>query len=123
MAGQTLRIRNSDPTNHNIHFLPKVNPEKNFSQPKQGMESDMTLQVEAPFKVKCDVHPWMGAHIGVFDHPFFATTAEEGTFELKNLPPGKYTIEAWHEQWGSQTATVEVKSGETKEQDFTFEPK
>jgi plastocyanin len=123
MAGQPLKVRNDDDTNHNIHFLPKVNQEQNFSQPKKGLEKDITLQAEAPFKVKCDVHPWMGAYIGVFEHPFFSTTNEEGVFELKGLPDGKYTIEAWHAQFGSQTATVEVKSGETKELDFTYEPK
>lgn len=123
MAGQPLKVRNSDATNHNIHFLPKKNEEANFSQPKQGMEKDITLTAEAPFKVKCDVHPWMGAYIGVFEHPFFATTAEDGTFELKGLPPGKYVVEAWHGEFGAQTATVEIASGETKSQDFTYEPK
>lgn len=123
MAGQPLRVHNGDNTNHNIHFLPKVNQEMNFSQPKQGMEKDITLQVEEAFKVKCDVHPWMGCYIQVFDHPFFAVTDKEGTFELKGLPPGKYVVEAWHEEFGTQTATVEVASGDTKEADFTFEPK
>ena len=122
MAGQPLKIRNDDDTNHNIHFLPKVNQEMNFTQPKKGMEKDVTLTKEAPFKVKCDVHPWMGCYIGVFEHPFFSVTGKDGTFELKGLPPGKYVVEAWHEKFGSQTMTVEVASGDTKEADFTFEP-
>lgn len=121
--GQPLKVRNGDDTNHNIHFQPKVNQEHNFSQPKKDMEKDLELVTEAPFHVKCDVHPWMGAWVAVYEHPFFSVTGKEGTFELKNLPPGKYVIEAWHEKFGTQTATVEVKSGETKEQDFTFEPK
>lgn len=123
MAGQPLLIRNSDDTNHNIHFLPKKNEELNFTQPKKGMEKEVQLQPEAePFKIKCDVHPWMGAYAAVFTHPFFAVTGKDGTFELKGLPPGKYVIEAWHEKFGSQTATVEVGSGETKELDFTYKP-
>jgi plastocyanin len=123
MEGQALKIRNSDDTNHNIHLLPKMNQETNFSQPKQGMEQDVKLVKEEVFKAKCDVHPWMGCYIRVFDHPFFAVTGEEGTFEIKGLPPGKYTIEAWHETFGTQTMSVDLKSGETKEQDFTYEPK
>ena len=123
MEGQALKVRNDDNTNHNIHFLPKVNQEMNFSQPKQGMEKDVTLQVEEAFKVKCDVHPWMGCYIQVFNHPFFAVTDKDGTFELKGLPAGKYVVEAWHEEFGTQTATIEVASGDSKEADFTFEPK
>jgi len=122
MEGQSVTIKNSDPTNHNIHFLPKLNEEFNKTQPKQDMEDTVKLKVEAPFKVKCDVHPWMGMHVAVFNHPFFSVTGEEGTFEIKGLPPGKYTVEAWHEKFGNLTASVEVTSGATKDQDFTFEP-
>jgi len=122
MAGQKLRIRNSDETNHNIHFLPKVNQEMNFSQPKKGMEKDVDLEVEDIFKVKCDVHPWMGAFVKVFDHPFFAVTGKDGAFEIKGLPAGKYEIEAWHEKFGKETMTVDVSVDETKEADFTFAP-
>jgi plastocyanin len=122
MEGQSVMIRNSDPTNHNIHFLPKINEEFNKTQPKQGMQDKITLKTEAPFKVKCDVHPWMGMHVAVFNHPFFAVTGDEGTFEIKNLPPGKYVVEAWHEKFGSITVPVEVTSGATKDADLTFEP-
>lgn len=122
MEGQPVMIRNSDPTNHNIHFLPKINEEFNKTQPKQGMQDKITLKTEAPFQVKCDVHPWMGMHIAVFNHPFFSVTGDEGTFEIKGLPPGKYTVEAWHEKFGTETANVEVTSGATKDADFTFEP-
>lgn len=122
MEGQKLVIKNSDDTNHNIHFLPKKNEEINFTQPKKDMTKEVTLTAEDVFKVKCDVHPWMGAYVQVFTHPYFFVTDDQGTFELKGLPPGKYVVEAWHEKFGPQTATVEVASGETKEADFTFAP-
>jgi plastocyanin len=122
MEGQTLLIRNSDPTNHNIHFQPRINESINFTQPRQGDEREVTLKAEEPFFVKCDVHPWMGAYIGVYTHPFFSVTRDEGTFEIKGLPPGKYVLQAWHEEFGTKTMTVEVGSGETKEADFTFKP-
>lgn len=121
MAGQGLKVINGDDTNHNIHFLPKVNEQFNFTQPKKGMEKELTLQPEDAFHVKCDVHPWMGCWVQVFTHPFFAVTEDAGTFELKGLPPGKYVVEAWHEEFGKQTMTVEVAQDESKEADFTFD--
>ncbi len=122
MAGQPLRIKNGDPTNHNIHLLPKVNQELNFSQPRQGMEKDITLVKEDVFRVKCDVHPWMGCYVKVFDHPFHDVTGSDGSFSMSDLPPGKYVIEAWHEKFGTQTTTIEVASDQVKEVDFTFAP-
>ena len=120
MEGQSVLIRNSDPTSHNIHFLPKINDEFNRSQPKQGMEDNLKLLAEAPFRVKCDVHPWMGCYIGVFKHPFFSVTGKDGSYELTGLPPGKYVVKAWHETFGQQTMEVQVSSGETKEAEFTY---
>jgi plastocyanin len=120
MEGQEVVIRNSDDTNHNIHFLPKVNEEINKTQPKKGMESTIKLVTEAPFHVKCDVHPWMGCEIGVFNHPFFTVTGKDGTFELTGLPAGEYEVTAWHEGFGEKTLKVTVGAGETKEQDFSY---
>lgn len=124
MEGQSLKILNGDETNHNIHFLPKKNPEENFSQPQKDLNGkELKLQQEAPFKVKCDVHPWMGAFVAVFTHPFFSVTGEEGTFTITGLPAGKYVVEAWHEKFGPQTMNIEVTTGQTVEKDFVYEPK
>jgi plastocyanin len=120
-VGQPLQIVNSDDTLHNIHGLPKANKEFNQGQPIQGMKMTHTFstkEVMIPFK--CDVHGWMNAWIGVLDHPYYAVTSTDGTFSLKGLPPGTYTIEAWHERLGTQTQTVTVGEKETKDLAFTF---
>ena len=120
MAGQQLDILNNDGTLHNIHALPKVNKEFNKAQPRSKKKLSVKFEKpEAPFKVKCDVHPWMGAYIGVFDHPCFAVSGDDGTYVISNLKPGEYVIEAWHEKLGSQTANVTV-SDSAAHQDFTF---
>jgi plastocyanin len=120
-VGQPLRILNSDGTLHNIHALPKKNTEFNIGQPFKGMETLKKFDtVEVPLRFKCDVHKWMGAYTGVFNHPFFAVTNDQGTFEIKNLPPGNYVIEAWHEKYGTQTQNVSVTGSEPKTIDFTF---
>jgi plastocyanin len=120
-AGQPLKIVNSDGTLHNIHALPKVNAEFNIGQPFQNMETVRKFEKpEVPVRFKCDVHKWMGAYCGVFSHPFFAVTNDQGTFEIKNLPPGNYVIEAWQEKYGPQTQNVTVSGSESKTVDFTF---
>jgi plastocyanin len=121
MVGQPLEIVNSDPTLHNIHALPKANQEFNTGQPIQGMKFNHTFtakEVMVPFK--CDVHGWMNAYAGVLDHPFFAVTDASGKFELKGLPPGTYTVEAWHEKLGPMTQSVTVAEKESKEANFSF---
>jgi len=120
-VGQPLDIRNSDPTVHNVHALPKVNTEFNFGQTLKGQRSERMFdkpEVMVPFR--CDVHGWMNAYAGVVPHPFFAVSQPDGTFEIKGLPAGTYTIEAWHERLGMQTQTVTVdgKAGATS--DFAF---
>jgi plastocyanin len=119
--GQPLQIVNSDDTLHNVHGLAKANKEFNQGQPIQGMKMTHTFstkEVMIPFK--CDVHGWMNAWIGVLDHPYYAVTSSDGTFSLKGLPPGTYTIEAWHEKLGTQTQTVTVGEKESKNVAFTF---
>jgi hypothetical protein len=120
-VGQTLEIVNSDPTLHNIHAIPKANKEFNNGQPIQGMKMTHTFtakEVMVPFK--CDVHGWMNAYVGVLDHPYYAVTDAGGAFELKSLPPGTYTIEAWHEKLGATTQSVTLGQTETKEVSFAF---
>ena len=120
-VGQPLEILNSDPTLHNIHALPKGNAEFNTGQPIQGMKTTKTFtakEVMVPFK--CDVHGWMNAYVGVLDHPYFAVTDKDGKFELKGLPPGTYTIEAWHEKLGAMTQSVTLGPKDSKDVSFTF---
>lgn len=123
MVGQPLEIVNSDPTLHNIHAMPKGNAEFNNGQPMQNMKMTHTFdkpEVMVPFK--CDVHGWMNAYVGVMSNPYFMVTDKDGKFDLPNLPPGTYTLEAWHEKLGVQTASVTIGAKETKEVTFTFKP-
>jgi Polysaccharide lyase family 4, domain II len=120
-VNQPLTIINSDPTLHNIHALPKANKEFNNGQPIQGMKMTHTFdtkEVMVPFK--CDVHGWMNAYVGVLDHPYFAVTGKDGKFDLKTVPPGTYTIEAWHEKLGAMTQSITVGAKETKDMTFLF---
>jgi plastocyanin len=119
-VGQPLEIVNSDSTLHNIHALAQVNREFNMGQPMPGRNTRTfsTTEVMVPFK--CDVHRWMNAYAGVLDHPFYSVTSDEGRFELKGLPPGTYTIEAWHETLGAQTQTVTIGEKETRDIAFSF---
>ncbi len=120
VAGQDILIKNSDPTLHNIHALPFNNKEFNEGQPQQGMEMKKTFtNPEIMVKVKCDVHPWMGAWVGVLEHSFFAVTNEKGKFEIKGLPAGKYTVEVWHEKYKSVTKEIEVKAAATSDFELT----
>ncbi len=123
-AKQPLKIMNSDPTLHNIHALPKNSKQFNNAQPKQGMTMIKTFDnPEVMVKIKCEVHNWMSAYVGVLNHPFYSVTSKEGTFTLKGLPAGEYVVEAWHEKYGSASQTVKVGEKETKQIEFTFEAK
>src|SRR3954469_6299681 len=120
-VGQPLQIINSDPTLHNIHAIPKANQEFNNGQPIQGMKMNHTFtQKEVMVPFKCDVHGWMNAYVGVLDHPYFAVTDKDGKFELKDVPAGTYTIEAWHERGGAMTQSVTLGEKESKDANFTF---
>lgn len=123
MVGQELEIRNSDPTLHNVHALPSASKPFNNAMPMKGMTIKRKFTApEIMVRMKCDVHPWMAAYIGVLPHPFFAVSGENGAFTIANVPPGTYTIEAWHEKMGTQTASVTVADGAAATADFTFKP-
>ena len=110
-AGQKLNVVNSDVTTHNIHPTPNNNREWNVSQPQGTPLEQVFAREEVAISVKCNIHPWMKSYIAVVKNPYFAVTSKGGTFELKDLPPGNYTIQAWHEKLGTQEAEVEVKDG------------
>jgi plastocyanin len=121
MVGQAYRILNSDGILHNVHTLPKVNPSFNRAMPATSKEASTTFAKPEPiFQIKCDVHPWMSAYIGVFTHPFFAATGTDGKFTIPGLDAGTYEITAWHERLGTQTGTVTVTGSDSKTQDFKF---
>ena len=121
MAGQKLDIKNKDKTNHNIHPMPTVNREWNQSQPPGSADLiEEFARAEVMVPVKCNVHPWMKAYIGVVSNPFFAVTDDKGAFSLKGLPPGDYTIGVWQEKYGTQEQKVTVGAKETKTVQFTF---
>jgi plastocyanin len=120
-VGQPIEIVNSDETMHNVHALPEVNQEFNFGQVIKGQRNTRTFTArEVMVRFKCDVHGWMTAYAGVLDHPYFAVSKDGGRFELKNLPAGTYTVEAWHEKLGTQAQSVTIGEKESKDVTFTF---
>ena len=123
MAGQTIAIRNSDSTLHNVHSLPKNSKQFNNAMPLKGMTIKKRFAAsEIMVRMKCDVHPWMGSYVGVVGHPFHAVSSADGSFTISGLPAGTYTMEAWHERLGTKTATVTVADGASANADFSFTP-
>jgi plastocyanin len=120
-VGQPLELLNSDATLHNVHAAAVANQEFNRGQANRGDRHThvfSTREVMVPFK--CDVHRWMNAWAGVLDHPFYSSTTEDGGFRLERLPPGTYTIEAWHEVLGTLTQTVTLEERATQSVSFIF---
>lgn len=119
-ANQKLELVNDDPTSHNIHPQPANNREWNKAEPPGSKLEEAFAREEIAIPVTCNVHPWMRGYIAVFKHPYFAVTGKDGGFDLSNLPPGTYTIKAWHEKLGTSTQTVTISANETKEISFVF---
>jgi plastocyanin len=114
MAGQQLKVTNTDTADHNIHDMPSNNPPFNESQmPTDKPITKAFANAEMMIPVQCNQHPWMRAYINVMTHPYFAVSAADGSYEIKNLPPGEYTLAAVHEKFGEQTMKVKVGPKET----------
>lgn len=121
MTNQVLDIQNEDPIQHNVHPTPHENPAFNMTQVIHGAPIQKTFaNPELAIRFMCNLHPWMRAYVFVFSHPYFDVTTTAGTFDLKNVPPGTYTIEAWQERYGTQDQTVTLAPKETKSITFSF---
>ena len=121
MTGEPLQVTNSDTTTHNIHPTPKDNREWNESQPPNAAPINQSFaRQEVAIPVKCNVHPWMKAYIGVFSNPYFQVTGKDGSFTIKNVPPGTYTVTAWHELYGNSEQMVTVGPSESKAVTITY---
>lgn len=120
-VGQTMQIRVSKEETHNPHPMSKLSAEFGVARLKNDPQNYIFRQQEI-FRVKCDVHGWMIAHVGVFNHPWFAVTGPDGSFELTGLPPGKYKLKAWHERGGEREVDIEI-GGESDDVrvDFKFD--
>jgi hypothetical protein len=122
-VNQELKIVNEDQTSHNIHPLPKLNREWNKSQPPCTPAISEKYDKAEFIPVKCNVHPWMHGNFAVLKNSHYAITGDGGVFTLANLPPGKYTVTAWHESYGDQSQEVTISGGETKSINFIFKAK
>jgi hypothetical protein len=128
MTGQEFVVKNQDPFLHNVHSLSMINPAFNFGQPtKDDGKKIEPMKAAEYFRVKCDVHPWMSAYVGVFEHPYFAVTKEDGTYDIKTegLPDGEYTLTFWHERYASDpdnlpTEKITVKDGKAEAPEHKF---
>ncbi len=121
MVGQNIDVANADMTTHNIHPIPKVNREWNESQPPGAAPIEKSFpRDEIAIPVKCNIHPWMKAYMAVLPNPYFQVTTKDGAFDLKNLPPGTYTLTAWHELYGTSDQTVTIGAKESKAVTFVF---
>jgi plastocyanin len=119
-ANQPIEVVNDDPTSHNIHPTPANNREWNKAELPGAKVEESFAREEVAIPVKCNIHPWMRGYIAVLKNPYFAVTKQDGSFDLPNLPPGTYTIKAWHEKLGTSTQTITIGANQTKEISFVF---
>jgi hypothetical protein len=119
-ANQPLEVVNRDPTSHNIHPIPANNREWNKAELPGAEMEEVFPREEIAIPVKCNIHPWMRGYIAVFKHPYFVVTREDGSFDLPSLPPGAYTVTAWHEKLGTASQKITIGANETKEVSFLF---
>lgn len=116
----TIRIINSDGTLHNVHTFLDGDTMFNLAMPMKGQKTNKDLEDTGVVKFKCDVHSWMSAYVLVFNHPYFAVTKKDGSFEIADVPAGKYKITIWHETLGKKTKTITVEDGTATTLDFSF---
>ena len=120
-VGQTLQVRNGDPLIHNVHGLSAGGNAFNFSQPSAGMVRNVELKTrDVMLRVKCDIHSWMVAYVGVEPHPYFAVSGADGAFTIAGVPPGRRTVRVWHERYGQLTQTVTVTAGKKSDVEINY---
>ena len=120
-VGQTLEIRNDDNLLHNVHSVSNHDNQFNFGQAKAGVVDSFKMKnEEVMMRLGCDIHSWMTAYVGVVTNPYFAVSDASGAFEIKNVPAGTYTIDAWHERFGPLKKSVKVMAGGTVAVDFSY---
>jgi len=120
-VGQEVVFKNSDPVFHNVKSVAQQNTNFNVGMPHKGMKKIKKFtRPELVVQAKCSLHPWMGANIGVFDHPFFSVSNQAGEFFINQVPPGEYVIEAWHEALGTTSKKILLRAGEQVIIDFAF---
>lgn len=120
LANQSFVAKNGDNTMHNVHYIAEKDGENNVAQPAKGIKSTFTFTAPQHVKFKCDVHSWMSAHVLVVDNPYYAVTGDDGSYTIKNVPAGEYTVETWHESGWTATAKVTVAALTAATSDFTF---
>lgn len=120
MPGQPLDLVSSDATLHNVHAVAKENRAFNLGMPAPGTRFTRTFEKPEIVAFRCDVHPWMRAFVAVVPHPFFAVTGADGRYEIRGLPAGTYTVQAWHEKLPPQAFTVTLADGEARSNDVSF---
>src|SRR4030095_14592124 len=121
MVNQNIEIKNSDPTLHNVHAMPRKG-EFNVGMPRQNSSINRKFdQEDVMVHIKCDVHPWMSAWVGVLPHPCFAVSDAAGNWTISGLPPGSYTVAALHEKLGTRSQPLTVEAGQSPKLEFTFE--
>ena len=121
MVGQNLEISNLDTVNHNIHANATINEGWNVTEPPRAEKRTAQFEKqEIMIPVTCGVHPWMKSYLAVVSHPFFGVTGDDGTYSLKGVPPGTYTVEAVHEKYGKKEMQITISAKESKDVDFHY---
>jgi hypothetical protein len=125
-VGQQIKISSNDPILHNTH--PQISETNvtlyNIALPFKGFSVTKPLpDTPGLIKIKCDAHEWMHSWLWEFSHPYFATTDKDGRFSIHDVPPGTYTLVAWHETGAEKTASVTVAAGKATKADFQLTAK